>query len=481
MSGREYETIETMNRPFPENRSPAAGPRAGTGAVGAHHVREDVPYALRISAAWAWRLGLIIVVIGVLIWLLSYISLIIIPLMIAALLAGLLQPVVRFLHKAKVPGGLAVAITILGFLGLMGGALSLVGRQLFFGFRELWDQALEGVRQIQGWLTEGPLALTSAQLNDYINELLDQLQNNSSAILSSALSVGYTAGHFVTGLLLAIFALIFFLLDGERIWMFVVGLLPRRARAASNGAGRKGWNSLVQYIRVQVFVAFVDAVGIGAGAAIIGVPLALPLSVLVFIGSFIPIVGALVTGFVAVLLALVANGWVNALIMLAIVLGVQQLESHVLQPLIMGKAVSLHPLAVVIAVAGGTMVAGIPGALFAVPLLAIVNTVVKYIAARGWEHDSALVGQQRPAEALAGPPGTEGARGAGGSAPGSEDKPVDAAKPGPGEAATQDDVVKPDARDGTAEGTAVENTKPEKTKAGEPGGHAPEDRNELRK
>ncbi|WP_264668986.1 AI-2E family transporter [Arthrobacter sp. VKM Ac-2550] len=466
-----------MTRPFPENRPPAAGPRAGTGA---HHVREDVPYALRISAAWAWRLGLIIVVVGVLIWLLSYISLIIIPLMVAALLAGLLQPVVRFLHKAKVPGGLAVAITILGFLGLMGGALSLVGRQLFFGFRELWDQALEGVRQIQGWLTDGPLALTSAQLNDYINELLDQLQNNSSAILSSALSVGSTAGHLVTGLLLAIFALIFFLLDGERIWTFVVGLLPKRARAASNGAGRKGWHSLVQYIRVQVFVAFVDAVGIGAGAAIIGVPLALPLSVLVFIGSFIPIVGALVTGFVAVLLALVANGWVNALIMLAIVLGVQQLESHVLQPVIMGKAVSLHPLAVVIAVAGGTMVAGIPGALFAVPLLAIVNTVVKYIAARDWEHDSALVGQG-PSEPLAEAPGTKGARGAGGSSPDNDDGSGDEAKNDAGVALKQGGAVKPDARDGTAEGAAVENMKPEKTEVGEPGGNAPEDRNELRK
>jgi putative heme transporter len=360
--------------------------------------RDDVPYALRIAASWAWRIGLVIVVVGVLIWLLSYVSLLLIPVMVAALMAGLLQPVVRFLLKAKVPKGLAVGITILGFLGLIGGALSLVGRQLYFGFRELWDQVLEGVRQIQTWLMDGPLSLTSAQLNDYINDLLVQLQNNSSTILSSALSVGSTAGHLVTGLLLAIFSLIFFLLDGERIWMFIVGLMPRRARSATNGAGRKGWNSLVQYIRIQVFVAAVDAVGIGAGAAIIGVPLALPLSVLVFLGSFIPIVGALVTGFVAVLLALVANGWVNAIIMLAIVLGVQQLESHVLQPLIMGKAVSLHPLAVVLAVAGGTMVAGIPGALFAVPVMAILNTVVKYIAARGWEHDDALGGRLRPPE-----------------------------------------------------------------------------------
>jgi putative heme transporter len=376
-----------MSQPLPD--STPQGPAGPVPRV-PDSTRDDVPYALRIAASWAWRIGLVIVVVGVLIWLLSYVSLLLIPVMVAALMAGLLQPVVRFLLKAKVPKGLAVGITILGFLGLIGGALSLVGRQLYFGFRELWDQVLEGVRQIQTWLMDGPLSLTSAQMNDYINDLLVQLQNNSSTILSSALSVGSAAGHLVTGLLLAIFSLIFFLLDGERIWMFIVGLMPRRARSATNGAGRKGWNSLV---------AAVDAVGIGAGAAIIGVPLALPLGVLVFLGSFIPIVGALVTGFVAVLLALVANGWVNAIIMLAIVLGVQQLESHVLQPLIMGKAVSLHPLAVVLAVAGGTMVAGIPGALFAVPVMAIMNTVVKYIAARGWEHDDALGGRLRPPDA----------------------------------------------------------------------------------
>ncbi|WP_449372092.1 AI-2E family transporter [Arthrobacter psychrolactophilus] len=148
--------------------------------------------------------------------------------------------------------------------------------------------------------------------------------------------------------------------------------------------------SLGNYARIQVLVAAVDAIGIGAGAAIIQVPLALPLSVLVFVGSFIPVVGALVTGAVAVLLALVANGWVNALIMLGIVLLVQQLESHLLQPFIMGRAVSLHPVAVILAVAAGSGVAGILGALFAVPLLAVANSFIRYIAARGWEHDPDL-------------------------------------------------------------------------------------------
>jgi predicted PurR-regulated permease PerM len=242
------------------------------------------------------------------------------------------------------------------------------------------------------WLSHGPLNLTTDQVTRYLQDAGNAVQNNSGSIVSGALSFGSSAGHFAAGSLLTLFSLVFFLLDGGRIWRFIVGLAPVRARAAIDGAGRRGWTSMASYVRVQLLVAGTDAACIGAGAAIIGVPLALPLAVLVFLGSFIPIVGALATGFLAVLLALVANGWVNALIMLAIVLVVQQLEGHFLQPMIMGPAVALHPLAVVLAVTGGTLVAGIPGALFSVPLLAVLNTSVKYIARRSWETDPALDG-----------------------------------------------------------------------------------------
>ena len=350
----------------------------------------DIPYGVRIAASWAWRLGLILLVGGALIWLLSRISFLIIPVMVAALLAGLLRPIVGWLRSHRLPNGAAVAVTVLGFLGLIGGSLALVGRQLVAGFSELWSEALAGIQQIQGWLAEGPLHLSAAQIDQYLQEATAALQNNSSSILSGALSFGSTAGHFAAGLVLALFVLIFFLLEGDRIWAFLVRLLPKKARAATFGAGRKGWASMVSYARIQMFVAFVDAVGIGVGAAIIGVPLALPLGVLVFMGSFIPIVGALVTGAVAVLLALVANGWVNALVMLGIVLLVQQLESHILQPLVMGKAVALHPVAVILAVAAGSYLAGIPGALFSVPILAVANSAIRYIAGRTWEHEQVL-------------------------------------------------------------------------------------------
>jgi predicted PurR-regulated permease PerM len=357
--------------------------------------RSDVPFALRVAASWSWRLGLVILVAGVLIFLLSQVSLLVIPLMIAGLVAALLMPLKNVLRR-RLPNGLAVAATLIAFFGVITGALLLVGQQLAVGFTSLWSQAREGLQQTLDRLAQGPLQLTTSQIDQYLQDLGGAVQNNSASILSGALSFGTTAGHVAAGTLLTVFALIFFLLDGGRIWRFVVGLAPSRARAAVDGAGRRGWTSMASYVRVQMLVAAVDAVGIGVGAAIIGVPLALPLGVLVFLGSFIPIVGALATGSVAVLLALVANGWVNALIMLAIVLLVQQVEGHILQPLIMGPAVALHPLAVVLAVAGGTLLAGIPGALFSVPVLAVLNTSVRYIAHRAWEYDPVVAAEGGP-------------------------------------------------------------------------------------
>ncbi|MGJ3403921.1 AI-2E family transporter [Glutamicibacter sp. Je.9.36] len=353
---------------------------------------EDMPYAMRMAAAWAWRFLIIIAAVGVLVWALSKVSLLVIPVFIAALLAGLLSPVVNTMNsKLAVPRGLAVGITLIGFLALVTAGLSIAGQKLSAGFTALWTQALSGIEQVQNWLFNGPLKLTNDDLQKVLDDTLVQLRGNATNILSEAISWTSAIGQILTGTLLAVFALIFLLLDGRKIGLFLVNLLPRRARPAMDGALTRGWASLVTYVRVQMIVALIDAIGIGFGAFFLGVPLAMPLGVLVFIGSFIPIVGALFTGALAVLLALVANGWVNALIMLAVVLLVQQAESNILQPLIMGKAVSLHPLAVVLSVAGGTMLAGIPGALFAVPLLAVVNAVVKYLSGRTWETDQFVI------------------------------------------------------------------------------------------
>lgn len=347
----------------------------------------QVPFALQTAAAWSWRLMIVGIVAAALYWMLAKISLIVISIMIAALLAGLMSPVVYFLRRNRIHAGIATAITELGLIAGVIGLLALVGQQLTAGFSSLSDQVVEGWNQIVAMLNNLPIDLGADKIDQYISQLVTTLQDNTSSILNGVASVGSTAADIGTGMIIVLFTLIFFLMEGERIWLFIVKLFPRNARRAVNGAGRRGWTSLVSYVRVQVFVAAVDAIGIGLSAFFLGVPLALPLGVLVFLGSFIPVVGALLTGVIAVLLALVANGLVNALIMLAMVLIVQQIESNILQPLVMGKAVALHPLAVVIVVVAGSMLYGIVGALFAVPVLAVVNTVIRYLAGREWEHD----------------------------------------------------------------------------------------------
>jgi predicted PurR-regulated permease PerM len=245
------------------------------------------------------------------------------------------------------------------------------------GFQDLADQAVAGFEQFTTWLAEGPLSLDAAQLSEYGQQLQSSLVE-SSGLVSGALGAATTVGHVFVGALIALFCTIFFLLDGRTIWTWLVNLLPVRARENVHQAGRRGLVTLSAYVRTQILVAFVDAVGIGVGSVFFVPALALPIGILVFIGSFVPIIGAIVTGAIATAVVLGANGWIAALIMLGIVLLVQQAESHILQPFLMGHAVSLHPVAVVLVVAAGSLAAGIVGALFAVPLAAVLNTVLLY-------------------------------------------------------------------------------------------------------
>ncbi len=349
-----------------------------------------VTIPVRVAAAWSWRLIIILAAVGLIGYVLSTVTVVIIAVLIAGLLAGLFSPVVKGLRGQHVPAGLAAALTVLALVGFVLGLLVLAGRQVVLGFAQLSQNVVVGTQQLLGWLEDGPLNLSADSINNWIEDLGTTIQDNSQAILSGAMSFGSTAGNVLTGTVIMLFTLLFFLIDGERIWLFLVRLFPATAHRAVNGAGRRGWTSLVQYARIQGFVAFVDAVGIGLGAALLGVPLALPIGILVFLGSFIPLVGAILTGAVAVLVALVANGFQLALAMLAVVLFVQQVESNILQPLVMGRAVSLHPLAVFLAVASGSILFGIAGALFAVPVMALVNTVVRYLMDQGWRGDDEI-------------------------------------------------------------------------------------------
>jgi len=342
-----------------------------------------VPASVRAAADWSWRVLLIGVALAVLAWLVVQVKVVVIPVAIALLLAVLLGPVVTFLHRrARLPRVAAVAVTVVGLVALVAGLLTVAGTSLVHGIGDLWSQAAEGVEKVRDWLATGPLQLSDADVQswaDRIKDLFSGSGGGSSSLVSGVLHAGTTVAHVGAGTLIALFCTFFFLLDGRGIWAWVVGLLPRGSRERVHQAGRRGLVTLGAYTRTQILVAAVDAVGIGLGALILHVPLALPLATLVFVGSFIPVVGAVVTGAVAVLVALVAQGPWAALGMLIVVLVVQQIEGHLLQPFLMGHAVSLHPVAVLLAVAAGSFVAGIVGALFAVPLCAVLNTVILYL------------------------------------------------------------------------------------------------------
>ena len=385
--------IGDMSSSVPTSR-PGSIPPGASDVPSRPHPADDsqdmVTAPVRIAAAWSWRVLLIVAGVGVVWWLLGHVTTVLIPVLLAALIAGPLSPAVRWLRARHFPSALAAITVELGLILVVLGLLVLSGQQIVVGFAQLSDKAVAGFQKLLGMLEDSPLKLTTDSMSQWFSELGNTLQENSNAILSGAMTFGSTAGSILTGTILMLFVLLFFLFDGENIWLFLVKLFPRRARAAVNGAGRRGWISLAQYVRIQVFVAFVDALGIGLGAFLLGVPLALPIGVLVFLASFIPIVGAVVTGAVAVLVALVAVSPGIALAMLGVVLLVQQIESNILQPLIMGKAVSLHPVAVLLAVATGSMLFGIVGALFAVPVMAFANTIVRYLAARSWEHDDQI-------------------------------------------------------------------------------------------
>jgi predicted PurR-regulated permease PerM len=344
-------------------------------------VDDGLPRGVRTAGAWAWRIILFIATIYLLIRVISVLRVVVIPVIVALLLAAMFEPLAAGLRKRGMNRSLAAALVLVSGLLVIFGGLTLIVQTVISQLDDLSAQVARGLDEVQNWLAQGPLHLSQAQLSDGLERLQQSVSDNRGALTSGALSTAATVGEVVAGFFLVLFTLFFYLRDGGQIWTFLCWLLPRNARIPVARAGHYSWHTLVSYVRATVLVALVDAVGIGIGLAILRVPLALPLAALVFLGGFIPVIGATLTGAVAVLVALVTVGPVKALIVLGVVIAVQQLEGHVLQPLIMGRAVALHPLAVILSIATGVLVAGIIGGLVAVPLLAVVNTAVRYLGA----------------------------------------------------------------------------------------------------
>ena len=371
----------------------SAGPpfNAAPGAALDPLADNSVSPLVRKTAAWSWRLLVILGAILAVMWIFFQLEILFVPVALATILAALLMPVVDFLDRRGAPRGGAVALVLLSGIAVFGGLLAFVITQFVEGAPALVSQMTTSIEGFGEWLTDGPLQVSHQQINQARDAVIEALRSNQERLTSGALSTAGTVTEIVTGAVLVLFTLIFLLQGGRNIFSFVTKVFPVTARDRVRDAGRAGFRSLIGYVRATFLVAFVDAVGIGVGLAIMGVPLALPLASLVFMGAFVPLVGAVLTGFVAVIVALIAKGWIYALITLGLIIAVQQLEGHVLQPLVMGRAVSIHPLAIVLVIAGGAVLAGIPGALLAVPALAFLNSAMRVLLADDPEAEEAAL------------------------------------------------------------------------------------------
>ncbi|MDX1892528.1 AI-2E family transporter [Mycolicibacterium sp. 050158] len=358
---------------------------------------QSVSPLVRSAAAWSWRLLVILAAAIVTFEILARLAVVFVPVALALLATALLLPAVDFLDRYGAARGGAVAFVLVLGIAVFSGILAFVVNQFIEGAPDLVDQVERSVDSTRDWLVRGPLHLRSDQITSATDSAVNALRSHQTQLTTGALSTAGTLVEILTGALLCLFTVIFFLLGGRSIWRFVTQIVPPEHRARVHEAGTAGFHSLAGYARATTLVALVDAVAIGSGLAVMGIPLALPLASIIFLGAFVPLVGALVTGFLAVVVALLAKGFIYALITLGLIVAVMQLEAHVLQPLVMGRAVSIHPLGVVLGLAAGGVLAGIVGALLAVPTIAFVNSFVRVLSARDPEaRNEALKAQDGP-------------------------------------------------------------------------------------
>ncbi|WP_405879990.1 AI-2E family transporter [Streptomyces sp. NBC_01136] len=370
---------------------PISVPTSGPTAVPAHAyaygpemtARPDpvlaVPWSVRVAAEAGWRLLVLAGTVWVLMRVISAVQLVVLAFVAALLITALLQPTVARLKRYGFPRGLATALTaILGFV-IMGLVGWFVVWQVQENIDNLSNQIQDGIDELRKWLLTSPFHVTDKQINEIAKNLRDAIGANTDQITSAGLEGVTVIVEALTGILLTMFSTLFLLYDGKRIWEWTLKLVPAAARPAVAGAGPRAWRTLTAYVRGTVIVALIDAIFIGLGIYFLDVPMAVPLAVFIFLFAFIPLVGAVMSGALAVVVAVVTQGVFTALMTLAVVLAVQQIEGHILQPFILGRAVRVHPLAVVLSVAAGGLVAGIGGAVVAVPLVAVTNTVVGYL------------------------------------------------------------------------------------------------------
>ncbi|WP_329239999.1 AI-2E family transporter [Actinoallomurus sp. NBC_01490] len=358
-----------------------------------------VPPALAAAAAWCWRLIVIGIVVYAVVNIIDRLRLVVLPCAVALLLCALLQPVTDRLRR-WMPSLAATWLTMLLAFAVLGGVGTFVGIQANDQFPHLVDRIQHTVKQGQHWLVTGPLHLKNSQLQSAIDELLKQLQQQRGKVVNTVFTGATVAGEVIASIVFLFFVTFFLLKDGRGIWNWLIrGFGQYRERF--DRAGRAAWETLSQYVHGTVIVALIHSVVIAVVLIIMGVPLVAPLAVIVFFGSFIPIVGILVAGALAVIVVFSVKGGIAALVFLGILVLEQQLEGHVLQPLVVGRWVRFHPLAIILAITIGGVVGGIPGAAVAVPTAAVLYRAVPAL------RDSS---EPTPADSPAKPPSLAGGR-----------------------------------------------------------------------
>ncbi|EHR49448.1 putative permease [Saccharomonospora marina XMU15] len=331
---------------------------------------------LRRAAMVSAQFLLVVVALWALTSIVEHLSYVVIPVLVALLLTALLEPIVSWLVRHRWPRSLAVLGALVVGLVVVGGIVTFVVFSIVEAYDELRLRVLESIEQLRNWLNESPFEASGGLLE----RAQQWLSGNQQAVISQAVGAFSTISSFVVGLVVAIVLFVMFLYDAPKMWSFLLLPWRPRTRAIVDDAGRRAYRGVVLYVRVTALVAFIDALGIGIGLAVVGVPLTVPLAALVFIGSFVPYIGAVVSGVLAVIVTLVSNGFVAALIITGVVLGVQQLEGQVLQPVLQGNFSRLHPAVVLVALIIGGTEGGIAGILFAVPVLAAVKGAVLAVA-----------------------------------------------------------------------------------------------------
>jgi predicted PurR-regulated permease PerM len=356
-----------------------ADPDRGAGPVAAPAADSQVPGWLQRAAGWSWRLLLLGVVIYLAFRVASVLRLVVLPCVAALLLTALLQPLLARLRRLGLPNLAATWCTLLAAIALLAGAGTLAATRTSADYPTLVNELRHSVHQLQLWLAGPPLHLRQKGLNNLSNRALAFLKQHQSMVAGTVLTGGKIVLEIVAGTVLMLFITFFFLKDGDRIWAWLVGFLSPEARGRANRAGCAAWQSLVYYVRGNITVAAIHAVVIGLSLWVIGVPLLVPLVILVFLAAFVPLVGILVAGALAVTVTLGTKGWIAAVVLVVIFILENQLESHLLQPLVVGRMVRLHPLAIILVLAVGGVVGGIPGAVVAVPTAAALVRALPHL------------------------------------------------------------------------------------------------------